>query len=795
MKLNEINTSINELGISCDEMKKSRYAELRYDYKMDRMQVGQMLIDAAERMKFGISLESTIYALIKDEAYDNAKLSFAEFVRKTKKIGLSQILLDKYLESLLNSKKRETMDGFSQDMVKEQLKMARAEMNEFIESDKRIFALERFLKSLRLRFPLITRSAIFTESMIERLEKKVEAEIYKTAEEIYSNKFSRSPRDFVMDYLMGRVFVVGEDRKLYFNRKSFIDLLRSLENLGVDLESINDGGDFYDWLVEEVICYVGLSEIDNERINSRMKIEDVIDEEDMDDENIALSEYFDVDEFYRKHIAPCLASRTKARLAHYKKVREVDLMQITPASLSLSHESEHHLRFVKELADLAENFPEKFNAWLKATLGYEWSPRARHVSENEFREDVIKYFENVSTTIESIIDDALSFRGDVEIADACNFHPEILAVRDFETLFKWMAYPETFRSYLAERQFEGEQEIPDEKIRHECLVMMKMFMFYRKTLTMRSLETKAEEREDLEAKMEMALKIEDVKDVKVRFRILEPVDSKGRSLNPKSPEYKIVFDEINSHKDSFSDDRNIAKKLMSEHCEELVEYKRKKYKLYPIEEKQCFKEVTMSVPDVSRTENFGNIIKKIKVLIYSGSNQRFVNSKDLGSVILSLMRGKKISDLNRWGLVFENQEDKDAFVDFVYGIGAFGVVKVDDSDERRKIMKDIQPFFTSSTSKYFKSKQSFAGSFDVGMMEKHQDGLKYREMNFESQISTLSDKLIADVSIYTISSHERYRAKRAWERMWNVFFPSRIYGMKYWLLKRKGYDYKFNDAE
>jgi hypothetical protein len=358
-------------------------------------------------------------------------------------------------------------------------------------------------------------------------------------------------------------------------------------------------------------------------------------------------------------------------------------------------------------------------------------------------------------------------------------------------LIEWIAEPKKFKEKV-----HGEADnLSDEVIRHQAYVMLKMFLFYRNVDATGELASKIPDRELLEGYLVDALEIKNIRNVKVSFRLLKVVEEDGKPVEAGALKYDVIFEKIGEHRHIFPD--AVVDQCMNSPEENYLEYKGRKYRMYPIE---CvnFKEVEMTVPGFEYDAKIGKPIERKKIVrafIYSGDG-RLIHSKDVNSIISSLLRGKTISDQNRWALVFQSEEDKQAFSNFIYGMSAFSAVKVEDLDENRKISKKGQNLLVSSaTTPVFKQQQLFAAAVDVVMAEKTIHGLNQKTARLETQVSTLAGKLIGDVSKFSKSSHKRYRAVRAWETMWRFVFPATIYGREYWKLMKQGYDYGFIEQE
>jgi hypothetical protein len=271
---------------------------------------------------------------------------------------------------------------------------------------------------------------------------------------------------------------------------------------------------------------------------------------------------------------------------------------------------------------------------------------------------------------------------------------------------------------------------------------------------------------------------------------MKEVDEKGNVIQEK-----VIYDnaEIEGFVCDFSDESVAA--LLAEDAPVFWEEEGRKYEVMPVEEfKVKEMEVNFNYFTLNEKGKYERVeVKGMKILIYAGDSN-IVHNKNEVPRLISLMRGKQITDDNRMTFIAKNSEDAKVLVDYIYHICGLNVNKIDHPGEKRFIAKAGQNVKRNDVSKAFKDKQPFAASFLIPLPEVGSGGgvMKKELANLEFQFFITIDNILRDgVSSHSKSSHKRYRTKRVWDLMWQMIFPPSVYGEEYWRLMMMGYDYGY----
>lgn len=828
---------------SIDPRVKVRFGFLtREGERLSDQDVDRKLREKAQEDSPGASLSDLIKAMVKEVAYGQARLSLQEFIDRFKKNRLADVIASKFANSLFEVDNDVVLSpsgpqsARKADLHNEAEARVLQSVVEFLEKYNLTSAetLFEFLKQQKADWPMVEIGRLFLEeyeeighkgevtrtNLREKVAGKVRDNIDRIAAEAYQEKFNEDRRGFIMGFLMGRVIKYdSRARKMSFDPKEFNSLMTYLDSIG---QTVNRMGSetLYDWLYydsRQMARYIEEQRVNSLKFGVREDIAKtgLLDESDVAKPEGALffDEEFDVKSFHDRHIKPAIFKFYSQKLRKLVRVREPDFLHRLndPENLGTQNHTVQLMRYIKALVETAKDDPKNFMSKVREVFGLNDTPMMQSLSNKEVQEHFAYCFAKAEEKFRKTLSDALAYRGDVEVKEACVYPEEILDCRDLAKLLEWFYSPKTFKE-----TYRNYRDIPDDQIAYACSAFLRDFLRVSKKLSNKQFREAEQRRDFLEKYMKKTLDIRTVSQIQVRFKLLEELDAQGKPLAKR--QYEVAYDDRGLGQFANGMDRQMTKAVMSSD-EPIIEYNGKKYLLYPAETKD-FKKVKMQIPDMPMVEESPpkgrakDAVKKrrrlfnkrrlrdVEALIYTGDSH-YIHVKDDIARLSSEDRGKEVSDENRWMLVFSSDEDAIAFRNYIYSAHARNLIKADDPAERRSLsIKGRKPVRTKNST-LFKEAQSFSiskvFSFPqrVEVIERDDQGNKVEKKRLqmvdtllETQCQNLRALLIYNLTDYSVTSHNSYRSERAWPLLFSLYFPPEYFGDKYKNLQVQGFKYE-----
>ncbi|MGL5830800.1 MAG: hypothetical protein ACRCZE_01480 [Candidatus Altimarinota bacterium] len=763
----------------------------------------KLLRNKVERVSADTSLKDLIEILVTDVAYRKAKLTAKEIVEAFEKAGLSDLIAGKFLlyymdEDQKNAEELELAKETYQidDQKEEEIKVsAKKKILEFLDKNRLSGSITffEFLNSLHIKFPYLKISELLIGEVEIKLIAKIREGFPAIARSKYKSLYEEDKKGFVMGYMMGRV--IKFDQKLgeqVFDSVVFRQILEFVDQMGDSMESLN-GESLYDLLYKEskaMANYVKAEQIEMRRLHTRSAIEQtgLIEGETAVSDELFFDENFDVGEFYQRNIVPSIFRFNSKKLDKLKKVRYVDLLDLSPQALRQTTFSIEHLRMLKNMVDLYDKNPQEFFEMMRFHLGFDYSPRAIHFKDISVRENMNETFDVVKRKIGKNIEDALEYRElDDPIRVDCRYIPEIINSCELVDLMRWVLHPEIFRE-----RFPLYKAVSDQVISHQCKVMLQEFLMVDNMIHDEAFQQVELRRELLEDFAKTGLKIREERPIELKFRLMEQVTADGEVIldKNKKPNYWVAFSNEGLEECHNGLAPEVNKEILENESLDKYEMNGEYYKVYPVEEKN-FTKVKMTVPFYDTDEkgkNLGYREEEIEMLIYSAKG-RFVDSKDILSNLLSQTRGKQISDENRWMLAYLTERDEKYFKEFLYGIEPHKIIKVEDAAEGRNINRKSKVAEKVSSSAHLKGGQDLAMAKKLDLVKKAEGKAKRKSNVLETLVQSVPNMLSLYLSDNSVSAHPVYRATRAWSLM-GIYFNPQVWGDKYQEYKNQGFDYQ-----
>lgn len=769
----------------------------------------------------GASLSDLIKRMVKEVAFSQFRLNLDEFIHRFKKNNLADLIATKFANSLvfidsdlkyLDQNNDQQLDRQLEELEKQVL------LNTVLFLDRYNLTgaetLFEFFKQQKDDAPEISISRLFLEEYIEigedgdkrkmtlreKVSEKIKDNIDRIAHEAYFEKFSEDKRGFVMAYIMGRVIKYNvQEKKMIFDHKEFLALMRYLDNVGYSINRMN-GETLYDWLYSDsrqMAVYAREHKLHSLNLDVKNQIKDVLgesrEESDLDKRSILFfEEGFDVKAFHDKYIKPSLFKFYSKKITSVKKIREPDIFHKLndPKNLAQLNYTTQLMRYIESLIITAKEDPNNFMSKIREVFGLNNSPLLYKLQNKEVEEYFAYCFEKAEEKFRRTLADALTYRKDTDIHQACVYPEEILKQRNVATLLEWFHNPklfiETFPKY---------KHTPLDQITFACSAFLRDFLRISKKLSNKNFIEASERRDILEKYIKKILKIKDLKNIDINFYLLEEVSDDEQLLD--KPHYEVVFDDRDIQQFALNNDNKISLDSIKPE-QKFLDINGKKFLIHPKESKQ-FKKIRLEIPFIPVVESkykkkknkFGRKdYKYVEALIYSG-DAHYIHVKDELARIVSEDRGKEVSDENRWMLVFSNADDLNIFREFIYSNHARNLIKADDPSEGRNIStKNFIPKRSKSSSK-FKQTQEFSIAKTFSFPEKLKDGkIQMVDTMLETQCQNLRSLLIYNLSDYSNTSHHSYRSARAWPLLFNLYFPPEYFGDKFKDFERQGFNYK-----
>lgn len=791
---------------------------LHPEERLSEGEINVQIVKKALEESEGSSLSDIVSKVVKEFAFNVAKIDLGQFVELFRKNKLPDLIAEKFIQSLA------TLDNSvaTNDTLDEEVR-ARV-------FDEIIFAIRKFLstggllssetlydllKQKKAEYPEISISSIFKQEFeLERqdgtfyvtdlkavLSAQIDDELPKIAENAYRDKFYSDKRGFVMGFFMGKVLRYdSQTGKVQFSEKDFLSLMRYIDSLGHNIARI-DNETLYDWIFEEsrsMVRYIAHKKIETERLGIRTNVDAVLTDsspEALDTESESSGEVdfldpsFDVQKFYEERVMPPVFKYYSKKIRKLKKVREVDILRglNNPSNDISSNFTVDLVKYLQVLDNTNKANPDDFIYKIRELFGLNDSPLIKSLSHKEVLAYISDYLDFAREKMETVRKEALLFRNnDAELLAACDYPDEIKGCKSLATLISWVLRPEDFLKMHP--QYTDWNAM---MVRSACGTMIRDFLEVTKQLSSHHYGALLQRREWSEKRMRKSLNVKILNNaLPVDFRLMKPVDD-------KSGKVMVVFDQKNLGEFSGKLPRDFSARLMDEPALKQVEYNDVKYNLFPIERKMFVRaQITIPVMIYDKKEKVFKKNRKprtMEVLIYIGGdsssvNQDLIHSKTGISMVMSQGRGKELSDESRWLLCFTNQDDEDAFKDFMYADNARNIIKADDVREGRKMSTKNGKDARTDSSKTFKENQAFSIAKTISYPRRNDSGkLEMVEAILETQAQGLESLLATNLSHYSDTSHDIYKAQRSWPILFSRYFPPEYFGDKYKRFKSSGY--------
>ena len=802
-----------------------RYNYLINDYESD---VGEELVKKVqEKESQGKSLNDLIKGMIREVAYDKARLSLPEFVECFRKNGIADVIASNFAESLLvnvdlayiANRKNETL-RVSDEKRFEAQGIVLNNILEFLNKYNLTAAvtLFEFLSQQKLEWPMVDMGRLFTEEYEEldlsistlkkKVAQKISSQIRRLAEEAYLEKFNEDKRGFIMGFLMRRVIRYNSTSgKMVFKYNEFVHLMEYLDSIGCVVNRIGSET-LYDWLHSdsgEMDRYREETSVNAARFGIRKDLvgAGVLEKADSKDsaELAFFEKGFDVKKFYDRYIAPAIFRFYSSKLVKMPRVREPDLLhQLNdPNKQGTPNYTTYLLRYVEALIETAKGDPKAFIAKVRDVFGLNNNLIEEDFSDEQVQEHFAYCFSKAEEKYRRNLLDALAYREDEEIHNKLVYPEEILKCRDLALLLEWFLKPNLFKAVFPQHTGLSNQEIS-----FMCSVFLRDFLKVSKKLSSKVVMEAKKGRDMLETYFVNTLDIKCMNSMVIPFRLMEELDENGKPFKERKCELACVSSYLGAFLKDL--DPRLSDKAM-ETVDGEIQYQGKRYALLPIENKN-FKKVKMRVPIIPIKKNgssrklFGD--KKyveIEALIYTG-DKHYIHVKDDIAELFSEDRGKEVSDKNRWLLVFSDKQDLDVFREFMYACDAREFIKVDDKSEKRQFSNKKKKPKRSENSEKLKEQQNFAitkafsfpSVVQVEEVNKNGDKVVSERVQttstvLETQCLDLEQVLTSYLSDYSDTGHKSFAAERAWPLLFQ-YFPPEYFGDSVKEFELQGFKYK-----
>lgn len=783
-----------------------RFGFLTSGHETNEKTIDRRLKDKVERVSADSSLKDLIERLVTEVAYRESKMTPKEFLDAFDRASLPELITAKFLWYYLDEdkKNKELLQSIKEDYQVDDEKEAEIEISakkkilEFLEKSRLDGAITffEFLSNLHRKFPYLKIGSLLEGDVEIKLISKIREGFPKIAMSKYKALYTEDKKGFVIGYMMGRV--IRLDKKLdaeLFDSVVFRQILEFVDQMGDSMESLN-GESLYDLLYKEskaMADYVEREQLEMVRLHTRSAIEKagLIDN---DEEEVRFYHpEFNVGEFYKEKIVPTIFKFNSKKLGRLKKVRLVDLLDLSTQALRQSTFSLQHLSKLRSMVELHDRDPQEFFEMVRYHMGFNYSPRAVYFEDELVEENIDETFDVVKRKIGKNIEDALAYREEEDpIRNDCRYIPEIINNHKLIDLMKWLLNPANFKA-----KFPQYEAIADEVIIHQCKIMLQEFLMVDLAIHDEGFKQVGVRRESLQDFVRKGLEISDEKSLELKFRLMEEIDESGEVIldKKKKPNYWVAFGNEGIEECYNGLDPQVNKEILENEGLKRYEMDGKFYKVYPTEKKN-FTKVKMTVPFYESDKNGKNLAKRkeqIEMLIYSAGG-KFIDSKDVLSNLLSQTRGKEISDENRWMLAYPTKKDGDMFKEFLYGIEPHKIIKVEDAAEGRMINRKNKVAEKVSSSVHLKEAQDLAMAKKIDLVKKAEGKASRKANVLETLVQSVPSMLSLYLSDHSVSAHPVYRATRAWSLM-GIYFNPQVWGDKYQEYKNQGFDYQYSTGK
>lgn len=771
-----------------------------------------------------------VHLMVTDFAYREARLSLSEFISRFKSNKLAELIVnsfisnlekidsDTYLKNGVNGRFTPSnidvqpmeddelhafgrLEDISDKVLRKSYRAVLYDVNRYLKrikmtSAETLFMYLRHKKAANpdvkiadlfmMSYPFIDKNGEKKRAVLKDLVvSKMYDGLEKIAANAYKEMFKDDKRGFVMGYMMGRVIEDDpENGSMKFNALEFRNLLSYLYDIGVDINNIN-GKTLYDLLYEEHAFMTDLRQEVSDEVHGVVDIG--VEGEPKAEQGVVYGPGFNVQAFHERYIQPELLRFYSRKQREVVEVREPDLftglhdtdtLGRNKFTLDLS-------KYVRVLVETYKQSPTRYMAKMRELLGISRSPRSIVLSDGQVERYFTYCLDKVEEKYNQVRREALSYRKDEAVFEACRYPEPLLKCRSLVQLMEWFVYPDSFK-----KEFPRYSYMSDGQVAFACSALLRDFLRIFEEFSREEFVKAENQRDMIEEEIIETLDIKKIRDVEISFRIMEELDDRGARVDPK--QYMVVVK--NEHLEEFvgDQDETLTRKLFNSPTLVQVEHNGVNYHVCS-EEKKKFKLVEMTIPiiDLDRSEGAFLIRKMVTVraLIYSGDDH-YIHLKEDLTMIMSMDRGKPVTDVHRWLLSFPDADSLRAFKTFIYGRNPKSVITAEDLEENRNFSLKKKVKKSVSSTEFFKKSQDFKITNEVSLAEPLADGrLLIVRSPLETQAVTLPNLLIGNLSKFTEGAHDLYRAERAWPLLFDYYFPPEYFGDAYKKFERQGYDF------
>ena len=710
----------------------------------------------------------TIVDALTEHCYKKFKTLSGEFNRSfSKNNAVAEILIASFLKKLEAENVNIPIEPGDPALLS-----ARKDLLEFIQDyakDTGKTVAQYLEETVNIQYPYLNTHALFNKEVRDQWAGQISTAAEKIAEGKYAALFAGDPKGFILDFFFTRVIPKSENGEVRADRNSLEGLLSFLDGKHYELENL------YELLYEEFRSMSSIGK--NKAINGRIAgTRDSINAtgtgvELVSDSAPFIKDNFDFDKFFNAEVVPVIKSLRLARMPKNGLMRACDVTRISPEGIAQSIYPNEAMKPMAEKTAIMENSEKAFIEECRKYFNYAYSANGE-ISDDLVKATLSDQLGKVKDQIEYTISKALTRKSPTDaIRESCKFLDEIINCRNLDELFKWLVNPVEFIN-----KFPKHKNIPYKIISHQARTMIMMLLFYRKNIFDEKFRSIGQQRTMLEGHFVKMLNIRKPQKRSIAFRVAVEIDAETMKpalfKNEKGdmvPRYRIIREQSLLNKDkNLEIIREIDGKIMQ---------------IFPVETKE-FQAVKVDIPNGKDGKPLTTTL-----YIYSGDGN-LIHCKKPESFISSLLRGKQPTDLLRWMIVTDSQEDNDALRSFLYenySSGYFDSIK--DNLENRNLYQKTGSKIRTKGSRLLSGIRGFAGSMFAMIPSLNGEGkVEHQSIGFETQIFDLETMLIYNLSDHTASSHKRiYTPEREYANMFKYFFPPIIYGRKFAEYKRKGF--------
>lgn len=761
----------------------------------------QKILDDAR--KKSQNKDSAITAIVEAIASDTFVQSLLpdEFVRLFEESGAAAAIVDEFLKRFAEPQ------HITPEYDPVQTANVHKELSKFLDTYPRGQTLKKCLNSHKIKYPLADFCAVIMDDEIKnKLIARINITARNTAPEQHNLAFQRNPVQIILNFVFKRVIFFDKNGLLIFHKANMDGLIDLLVSYDFSLE------DLYPILYKEL---KEMARVHRERKEYHDRVAataPMVNAHDFDPR--FLHKDFDFNGFFHRHIGAAIRKRRSNDLP--KKLEPGDIVSIIPdkmgqcllperawepfkkladtitideealydqfkneemAKKGLSETNEEVETAIEHRMDQAkEEASQEYIDHMRVTLHVDYSPDVTLSNEevlNLGREHMRESRKQIGGTIE----DALRNKDKKDpVRRDCRFIDHIMRCEEYGNFIEWIAYPDRLRRLIARYNFDEklDESVTDEMIRHQCLMRLNLFRFYRHHDFDESLRNQERNRKNLEEYLKGSYGLELLGYEIISFRLQEEIDpvTKEPIMQNKTDEKGKVY-EVPTY-DVIRVDQDEPEVQESG---EVIE-NGKMYRLYPSESKR-FAEVECELDfngHDGRPEK-----RKVKLYIYSGDGH-LVHAKSMQSHNSSIFRGNNVlTDDLRLAFATLTPEDAQALKTAYYERHYNGGASVRDPAENRDVTYKAKTRKRTPTSSTFANMRSFDG--DSKHLDAYRDSegkIKGRPIIFEAIIMELEKMLIYFLSRYSITSHYSvYTPEREYKILFQYYFPPAIYGPKF----------------